>query len=103
MRILTNLIDNAHKYSPPGATIELSAVREDAWLRFAVADRGPGIEAGENDRVFEAFYRSPQARTSGVGLGLAIAKQAIDAHGGSIRVQNLPGNGCIVVLELPIA
>ena len=103
MRILTNLIENAHKYSPPGAPIELSAVREDSWLRFVVADRGPGIAAGEEERVFEAFYRSPEARTSGVGLGLAIAKQLAELQCGSLRHVTRAGGGTTFVLSLPAA
>lgn len=103
MRILTNLVENAHKYSPPGAPVELSALREGAWLRFAVTDRGPGIAAGEEERIFEAFYRSPTARTSGVGLGLAIARQLAELQGGSLRHESRAQGGTTFVLSVPAA
>src|SRR5688572_29986804 len=100
MRILTNLMENAHKYSPAGAPIELSAQRDGRWLCFAVTDRGPGIVAGEEERVFEAFYRSPTARTSGVGLGLAIARQLAELQGGSLRHGVRAGGGTSFVLSV---
>lgn len=103
MRILTNLIENAHKYSPPGAPLELSAWREDTSLRFAVGDRGEGIAAEEKDRIFEAFYRSPKAKASGVGLGLAIAKQLADLQGGSLQHVMRPEGGTTFVLSVPAA
>jgi two-component system sensor histidine kinase KdpD len=103
MRILTNLIENAHKYSPPNAVLELSAVRDGQSLRFAVADRGPGIAMAEKDRVFEAFYRSTDARTSGVGLGLAIAKQLAELQGGSLSHAPRVGGGTTFELSLPAA
>jgi K+-sensing histidine kinase KdpD len=103
MRILTNLMDNAHKYSPYEAPVELSASREGPWLRFAVTDRGPGIAAGEEERVFEEFYRSPNAKTSGVGLGLAIARQLAELQGGSLQHEVRAGGGTSFVLSLPAA
>lgn len=103
MRILMNLIENAHKYSPADAPIELAAQRDASWLRFVVTDQGVGIPAGEEERVFEAFYRSPSARTSGVGLGLAIARQLAELQGGSLRHAGRPGGGTSFVLSVPAA
>lgn len=103
MRILTNLIENAHKYSPPSETIELSAIRDGAYLRFHVADRGPGIPAHEADRIFEPFYRSPDSRTPGAGLGLAIAKHLAELQGGELRHVGRPGGGTIFILTVPAA
>jgi two-component system sensor histidine kinase KdpD len=103
MRILTNLIENAHKYSPPGAAIELSAWREDSSLCFAVGDRGAGIAEEEKDRIFEAFYRSPKLKAPGVGLGLAIAKQLADLQQGSLHHATRAGGGTTFVLTLPAA
>jgi two-component system sensor histidine kinase KdpD len=69
-----------------------------------VVDRGPGIRHAEQDRIFEAFYRSPDAvRPTGSGLGLAIVRGFVEANGGSVRVESLPGQGASFVVEFPLA
>ena len=97
-----NLLRNAVKYTQPGGKIEISARVEQGRLLVEVEDACGGLEPGMVERAFAPFVRL-QESGSGFGLGLAIAKQAVEAHGGSVRVQNLPGKGCVFVLELPAA
>lgn len=101
LRILVNLLENAHKYSPPLEPIDLSAVRRGDRLVFAVADRGPGISDAERGRIFQSFYRSPGAGADGAGLGLAIAAGLSRAQGGELRCEPRPGGGSVFSLVLP--
>jgi len=105
LRILVNLIENAHKYAPQGTPIDLSVVRHGERLEFAVEDRGPGVPPEERDRVFEPFYRGPGSSpdTGGAGLGLAIARQLARAQDGDVTSQPRPGGGATFVLSLPAA
>jgi two-component system sensor histidine kinase KdpD len=105
LHILANLLENAHKYSPPGAAIELSVARSGSVLRFTVADRGPGIPERDRDRVFEPFYRGAEraSEAAGVGLGLAISRGLAEAQGGSLAYEPRAGGGSIFILELPAA
>jgi two-component system, OmpR family, sensor histidine kinase VicK len=99
------LVDNAAKYSPPGEPVTLSSATEHGELCIAVADRGPGIPAAELPRVFERFYRLDKARArkeGGAGLGLAIAKTIVEAHGGRIVAASSPGEGTRMTLFLPL-
>jgi signal transduction histidine kinase len=98
---LGNLVRNGVKYTPPGGSVELRGRIDDRRLVIEVEDSCGGLEPGKVERAFAPFVRLDQ-REGGFGLGLAIAKQAVEAHGGSIRVQNLPRKGCIFVLELPL-
>jgi two-component system, OmpR family, sensor histidine kinase MprB len=99
-RAVGNLLDNAEKWSPPAASIEVSA--RDGTV--TVRDRGPGIEASDLPHVFDRFYRAPSARgTPGSGLGLAIVKQVADTHGGEVSVESEPGAGTTARLCLPLA
>lgn len=100
-QVLVNLLDNAVKYTPAGSPIELSASQEDSTVRIEVADRGPGIPAGDGQRVFEKFYRGHTASIRGVGLGLAICRAIVEAHGGTIWVENRPGGGATFRFTLP--
>ena len=103
-RALMQLLENAHKYSPPDSPIEIGARIEDGQAIVSVMDRGPGIGPDELERVFEKFYRGRRSRaqTEGTGMGLAIAKGIIEAHGGKIRAQNRPGGGTAIVFKLPL-
>ena len=84
-QVLTNLLANAVKFSPPGGRIEAGARAVDGWVEFWVADTGVGIAGDQLVRVFERFYKTDPSRTgTGTGLGLAICKHYVQAHGGSI-------------------
>lgn len=107
-QVLTNLIENAAKYSPNGSPIVVSVQitgTEDAdrQLSLAVADRGVGIPASERERIFTKFYRvaHPNRGIRGTGMGLAIVKGLVEAHGGRIAVESAPGHGSTFVLTLP--
>ena len=102
LRIVVNLIENAAKFSPDGATIELGAAREGDELRIAVADRGPGVPAGEEERIFEPFYRpGGKFDSGGAGLGLSIARRMAEAQGGTVRYEPRAGGGSVFILRLP--
>jgi two-component system sensor histidine kinase KdpD len=102
-RVLVNVIDNAIKYSPADAPIEISAQAANAYLEIAVADRGSGIPKEDLTKIFDKFYRVQRPdNVIGTGLGLAISKGIIDAHGGFIAAENRPGGGTIITLALPI-
>jgi two-component system, OmpR family, sensor histidine kinase MprB len=98
-RAVANLLDNACKWSPDGAVIDV-AVRDGT---VAVRDRGPGIAPEDRERVFDRFYRAQTARAMpGAGLGLAIVKQIADAHGGQVSLEEAPGGGTIARLQLSL-
>jgi two-component system sensor histidine kinase MprB len=97
-RAVSNLIDNAAKWSPPGAEVEITV--RDGTLN--VRDHGPGVDPADLAHVFDRFYRAPEARTMpGSGLGLAIVKQVADSHGGTVTATAAPGGGALFVLQLP--
>jgi two-component system sensor histidine kinase MprB len=96
-RAVTNLLDNARKWSPAGATVDVAV--HDGLVE--VRDRGPGIADEDLPLVFNRFYRSAKARgMPGAGLGLAIVKQIADAHGGNVMVDEAPGGGALLRLQL---
>jgi len=101
-QVLINLLENALKYAPPSTAIELSATGSGHELVFEVSDRGPGIPAGDERRIFDKFYRAGPAREGGVGLGLTICRGIIEAHGGRIWVEKRPGGGAVFRFTLPI-
>jgi len=108
LRVLVNLIENALKYSPAAAPIEVSMRGEGEMIAIAVADRGRGVPAAERERIFEPFYRpaggSPDgARAGGAGLGLAIARRLAAAQGGTLTFAERPGGGSVFTLRLPAA
>jgi two-component system sensor histidine kinase KdpD len=98
---LTNILENAAKYSPPGSLISVSAARWENSVQVRIADQGTGIDPELRMRVFEPFFRSDGA-VSGSGLGLAIANAVIVAHGGTIWIEDAPGGGTAVVFRLPV-
>lgn len=104
-QVFTNLVENAVKFSPPGGTVWLSARQNGRYVEVCVKDEGPGIPESQQERIFERFYQLDPARSGGsgrgAGLGLAIAREIIHAHGGSIRVESNPGQGSEFIVSLP--
>jgi two-component system sensor histidine kinase KdpD len=101
-QVFLNLLDNALRYTPPGSPISISAVADEDAIRVEVADRGPGLARGEEDRVFEKFFRGGPRPGQGAGLGLAICDGIIRAHGGRIRAHNLPEGGVAFFFTIPL-
>ncbi|HEV3234804.1 MAG TPA: ATP-binding protein [Candidatus Dormibacteraeota bacterium] len=104
--VLRNLVENAVKYSPAGSTIDIGHQEVDGEVRIWVADRGPGIRAGDKAHVFEQFYRvqhRDQGAIGGTGLGLYIVRQLTEAQGGTISIEDRSGGGSIFTVTLPRA
>jgi len=102
-QVLTNLIDNAVKYSAEGDEVEVSARREDQLVCISVSDHGPGIPPDQQELIFEKFGRAqvPGSSKPGTGLGLFIARSIVEAHGGTLEVRSQPGSGSTFTLSLP--
>lgn len=99
---LSNLLDNAVKYTDKGGRIDVAVAKEKGMARLVVRDTGMGIPADKLPHVFDRFYRAEESRTSpGVGLGLSIVRSIIQAHGGTVRVESRPGEGTTFTLTLP--
>lgn len=102
--VITHLLDNALKYSPASSPIAISARLQDGRVVISVADRGPGIPEQERSRIFEKFYRGQAEKNlKGTGMGLAIAREIMTAHGQEIWVESQTGSGAEFSLSLPIA
>jgi two-component system sensor histidine kinase KdpD len=101
-QVLVNLLENAVKYTPTGSPIDLSAWAEGQEVIVEVADRGPGLPPGDEKRIFDKFYRVRPTTASGVGLGLAICRAVIEAHGGRIWAENRAGGGAVFRFTLPL-
>jgi len=101
-QVLVNLVENALKYSPAGTPLGVSAQEKEGLVIVRVTDRGPGIPPGEQERIFEKFYRAVRrGDPGGVGLGLAICRAIVSAHGGRIWAENREGGGAAVHFALP--
>ncbi|HVM68343.1 MAG TPA: ATP-binding protein, partial [Gaiellaceae bacterium] len=105
-QVLTNLVDNAVKYSPAGGTVSVRVANGGGTIRFAVADEGLGIPPKEQSRIFEKFYRLDPDMTRGIGgtgLGLYICRELVRRMDGQIWVESAVGEGSTFVVELPVA
>ncbi len=103
-QVLVNLIDNCLKYTPADSPIELTAAVENGQMTVRISDRGPGIASEDLDRLFDKFYRgSLHGSSGGAGLGLAICKAVVEAHGGAIWASNRPGGGAVFQFTIPAA
>ncbi len=102
-QVLVNLLDNAIKYTPRSSPIRIMATGTDRAVTVEIADHGPGLPRGEEDKVFEKFYRGLPVGGRGAGLGLAICQGIVKAHGGHIWAQNLPEGGVAFLFTLPLA
>jgi K+-sensing histidine kinase KdpD len=100
-QVLVNLLENAAKHTPAATPLEIAARAVGAEIVLEVADRGPGLPPGDEARIFEKFFRGRQARVSGAGLGLAICRGVVDAHGGTLIAANRPGGGALFRVTLP--
>jgi signal transduction histidine kinase len=103
-QVVQNLVDNAVKYSPTGAEVRVTAGTDDAHVRVAVEDTGPGIPLGDQKLIFDKFGRATVdgGTKPGTGLGLFIARSIAEAHGGSLDVDSAPAQGSVFTLELPL-
>jgi K+-sensing histidine kinase KdpD len=105
-QVFVNLLENAAKYTPAGSPIEIvaRAPADASSIAIEVADRGPGLTSGDEPRLFEKFFRGRKtgAESTGAGLGLAICRGVIGAHGGTIVAANRPGGGAVFRMTLPI-
>jgi two-component system, OmpR family, sensor histidine kinase KdpD len=101
--VIRQIVGNALKYSGPGTPIRLTARADDAAVVVSVADRGPGIAPEEQQRIFEKYYRGRQGRGSltGMGMGLPIAREVVEAHDGRMWVESQPGQGATFSFSLP--
>ena len=106
-QVLTNILDNALRYTPDGGKIVLSAQEVDQHVELSIQDSGPGLSPEELQRIFDRFYRTDTSRQregtvpGGSGLGLAIAKSIVQAHGGQLSAESEPGQGLKVIVSLP--
>lgn len=103
--VWSNLLENAVRYSPEGASVEIGVARDGDHAQISVQDQGIGIAAADLPKIFERFYRGDHSRartTGGFGLGLAIAKALVEAYGGSIAAESSPGEGTRMMVELPL-
>jgi two-component system sensor histidine kinase KdpD len=100
-QVFINLFENAARYTPEGSEIVVAAALENERVIIEVMDRGPGFAPGEEKRIWEKFYRGRAEGTGGAGLGLAICRAIVIAHGGSIDARNRDGGGAVIRIQLP--
>ena len=104
-QVIDNLISNAVKFSDQGSTVRVGLKAEDSAVRIRVQDQGPGIPPEDQDQLFRMYCTAstePTAGESSTGLGLAIAKKVVDAHGGQIALESTVGSGSIFTVSLPL-
>ncbi len=99
-QVLINLLENAARHSPNGTKVEVKATRSGGFVRFEISDNGPGVPTGEEELIFEKFHRGKSAASGGFGLGLAICRGVLKAHGSQIWARHRPNGGAQFVFEL---
>ncbi len=99
--VLTSLLENAVRAAPNGSTVRVDVAPVDGMVEVRVVDHGPGVPEADRERVFDEFTRLVGADTAGAGIGLAIVRAFVDAHGGSARIETTPGGGATFVVSLP--
>jgi signal transduction histidine kinase len=102
LRVISNLLDNAAKNTPPGGAVSLSAGSKNKNIFVTVSDTGHGIPPEHIHHLFERFYKVPGSSNNGYGLGLAISKSIVTSSGGQISVQSEPGKGSVFSIKLPL-
>jgi signal transduction histidine kinase len=102
-QVLSNLVGNALKFTPMGGTVTIEAETLPGEVRCSVRDTGPGLAEQEMDRIFDPFWQAEKTARLGFGLGLKIAKSIVEAHGGSMSVESVPGKGCTFSFTVPVA
>jgi two-component system OmpR family sensor kinase len=105
-QVVDNLLTNARVHTAAGTPVHVRVTAEDERAVLEVSDEGPGVPAEEADRIFERFYRTDQSRArsqGGVGLGLAIVRSVVEAHGGAVAYRPRPGGGSVFRVSLPLA
>jgi two-component system sensor histidine kinase KdpD len=100
-QVIFNIVHNAIQYTPPDALIRITVLPKDEKCVITISDNGPGIPEKELTHLFEKFYRLPESKTGGTGLGLSIAKGFVEAHGGTITVENRKEGGAQFSMEIP--
>jgi two-component system, OmpR family, sensor histidine kinase KdpD len=102
-QVLMNLLDNAVEYTPAGSALEVTALGRENKLVLEIRDRGPGIPSGKEEQIFQKFFRShTSGGRRGIGLGLAICRGIVEAHGGTIVATNRTEGGAVFRIELPV-
>lgn len=99
-QVLTNLLDNAVRYTPPGGQVRITCWKDSPWVLLEIFNSGPGISPEDLPHVFDRFYK--ERSSSGMGLGLSIAKNLVETHGGEITALSPPGGGTTMCIRLPI-
>jgi two-component system sensor histidine kinase KdpD len=105
VQVMRNLAENALKYSPADQPVEIRALREETEAVLCVLDRGPGLDPGTEERIWEPFYRAPgleETALPGTGIGLAVCRGLVEAHGGRLLAHNRKGGGACFTLRLPL-
>ena len=106
LRLLRNLLENAVRHSPTGGAVQVRCEEDGGWVELTVQDEGPGVAEVDRERIFEAFYRGARERAAndgGTGLGLTIAREIAEAHGGELRLLEREATGARFLLKIPAA
>ncbi len=101
-QVFINILENAANYTPAGTSIEISAIERGKNIVMSVRDEGPGFASGDEDHIFEKFFRGKTDGVRGAGLGLAICRAIVQRHEGTISASNQHGGGGVLTIELPI-